>query len=91
MGWSIYELPSAQYDYDVNPIVLIISWFVGVILGTIIASLLVGRVTKNISHVSFFVLNKFYGYIIVVFATICDDLELGLADVRCLDCTVFFL
>lgn len=52
MGWSIYELPSGEYDYDVNPSFLTISWFTGCIIGVILGSLFVGRLTKNISHVS---------------------------------------
>ncbi|XP_065361484.1 facilitated trehalose transporter Tret1 [Calliphora vicina] len=51
MGWSVYELPAAQYDTDFNPNFLTILWFIGVIMGALAASLFVGRVTKNISHI----------------------------------------
>lgn len=54
MGWSIFESPPAHFDYEYNSDMLTISWFIGVIIGAIMASSFVGRVTKNIAHVSLF-------------------------------------
>lgn len=53
MGWCVYELPCGQYDADIDTNILTISWFIGVILGALLGSLFIGRVTKNMSHVSF--------------------------------------
>ncbi|KAM7357910.1 solute carrier family 2, facilitated glucose transporter member 5 [Cochliomyia hominivorax] len=51
MGWSVYELPSAEYDVDIDTNVLSILWFVGAIMGAFLGSLFVGRLTKNIPHI----------------------------------------
>lgn len=52
LGWSIFESPPPQFDYENNSDHLKIALFIGAILGATIASVFVGRVTKNIAHVS---------------------------------------
>lgn len=52
MGWAVFEEPSAHFDYDFSSKLLVVLLFIGGILGCIMASAFVGRVTKNIAHVS---------------------------------------
>lgn len=52
LAWTVYEAPPNRFDYDYDSSLLIVALFVGGILGCIAASTFVGRVTKNIAHVS---------------------------------------
>ncbi|KAI8121360.1 facilitated glucose transporter member 2, Solute carrier family 2 [Lucilia cuprina] len=89
--WSVYELPSAEYDLDFNPNFLTIAWFIGVIVGVFAASLFVGRVTKNISHIlsgSLLIVGSILfilmptTYIAIAFSCICEGIAFGLIQLQ---------
>ncbi|XP_073838720.1 solute carrier family 2, facilitated glucose transporter member 12 [Musca autumnalis] len=52
LAWTVYEAPPNRFDYDYDSCLLIVAFFFGAIVGCIAASMFVGRVSKNIAHIT---------------------------------------
>ncbi|KAH8379679.1 hypothetical protein KR009_006491 [Drosophila setifemur] len=52
LAWSIFDTPAGKFLNNSNTHNLMMSWFIGVVLGAILAALFVQRVTKNVAYTS---------------------------------------
>ncbi|XP_061399730.1 uncharacterized protein LOC133335472 [Musca vetustissima] len=91
LAWTVYESPPNRFDYDYDSCLLIVALFFGAIVGCIAASMFVGRVSKNIAHLTsgsllivggilFVILPN--SFIALIFSCIFEGAALGLTQVQ---------
>ncbi|XP_037935831.1 uncharacterized protein LOC119669867 [Teleopsis dalmanni] len=93
LAWSIFESPSGKFLSNFATHQLTISWFLGVLLGAILAATFVQRVSKNVAHCISGALLIFGGinfilvptyFTAVVSSCICEGCAYGLTIVQAL-------